>query len=415
MSRSQVPSMYSERVSFPFVVSRYLRPFLEGAELFIDNGMTSRKERLTAMEREIVRALWDRDSAAEEMATLVAVREERSLLEALESLVSRGMVFPDEATEDHLFDQLLEGSCPPVPFVDQIELTNHCPMRCSFCPRGIPGRIKRPKGYMELDLFRRILRQLHPSQASYRFLELHHLGESLLHPQVVRFVEEASKAGLPTEMSVNPSLLEPKLARGLLSAGIRRLVVSLDGLDEEMLTGLRGPAARYRQAESNLERLLELVADMGDPPRVVIQMIGLQRNRHQHGAFLERWGRTKLPSVTAYIKDLDGNDPDTGRPSAVPLTHLCSFPWRSVVVLWDGRVVPCCRDADAEVVLGDLNRQELSEIWQGPEVLMLRHLHRSQTFPEGHSCRGCGWLRSTFATTMDRRHPDLAKTDPLSW
>ena len=46
----------------------------------------------------------------------------------------------------------------------------------------------------------------------YRPLELHHLGESLLHPQVDEFVARASARGLPTELSVNPSLLTPTRA-----------------------------------------------------------------------------------------------------------------------------------------------------------------------------------------------------------
>ena len=42
-----------------------------------------------------------------------------------------------------------------MPFVDQIELTNRCPMRCGFCPRGVPGRMQRPLGFMDVALFER--------------------------------------------------------------------------------------------------------------------------------------------------------------------------------------------------------------------------------------------------------------------
>ena len=402
-------------MSFPLALSRYLRPYLDGEELVVDNGVTGRKERLAGLERDVVIALWDRDSAGAKVARLVETRGQGPVFDTLTQLSNKAMVFPDDEAGELLFDQLLEGSCPSRPFVDQIELTNHCPMRCRFCPRGTEGAMTRPRGFMDLDLFRRLLAQLHPNQASYRPLELHHLGESLLHPQVVEFVRAAREAGLRTEMSVNPALLTPALGQGLLEAGLSRLVVSLDGMDEETLRDLRGPAARFSKAVNHLETLLDKVAQMKTPPRIVIQMLDLQRNQHQHDAFLERWNRRGLPTVTAYIKDLDGVDPDLGAPSSRPLVHLCTYPWKSVVVLWDGRVVPCCRDADAQAVLGDLSQKSLAEIWRGREVASLRHHHRRSTIPEDHLCHDCAWLRGSYAATMEQRHPAQARPDPLSW
>ena len=246
-------------------------------------------------------------------------------------------------------------------------------MRCRFCPRGVPGQLQRPTGFMDLGLFRALLAQLHPEQARYRPLELHHLGESLLHPQVTDFVAAATARGLPTEMSVNPSLLTPELGRRLLDSGLRRLVVSLDGLDDPTLVRIRGPAARYTRAEPNLQALLDEVAARGDAaPQIVIQMIDLHANRDQHEAFLARWGTTGLKTVTAYIKALDGPDPDaadaaatheTGQAGREPLRYLCSYPFRSVVVLWDGRVVPCCRDDDGRLLGVRLAGETLAQSW----------------------------------------------------
>jgi hypothetical protein len=406
---------------FPMVLSPYLRPLREAEGISIDNGITARRFRPGPLDLRVVRALWSADEAERELATLAAEVGEEDLLAALSRLVAEGLVFPDLESCDAVFDQVLEASKPPVPFIDQVELTNRCPMRCRFCPRGVEGRVTRPTGLMDLGLFTRLLDQLHPAQAAYRPLELHHLGESLLHPEVHRFVEEATRRGLPTELSVNPSLLTPERARRLLDAGLGRLVISLDGMDEATLGELRGPAASFAAAEANLDRLLAMVAAQRDPPRVVIQMLDLARNKGQRERFVERWGATGLPTVTAYVKDLDGDDPDTGAPSTSPLSHLCCYPFRSVVVLWDGRVVPCCRDADAAVVLGDLATSELRSIWDGPAAAQLRAMHLARAggaargLPAGHLCDGCAWRRARFAASMAYRHPDLARPDPLAW
>jgi len=39
--------------------------------------------------------------------------------------------------------------------------------------------------------------------------------------------------------------------------------------------------------------------------------------------------------------------------------------WSSCVITWDGRVVPCCFDKDADFVLGKLNIESFNTIWQG--------------------------------------------------
>jgi radical SAM protein with 4Fe4S-binding SPASM domain len=86
-----------------------------------------------------------------------------------------------------------------------------------------------------------------------------------------------------------------------------------------------------------------------------------------------------------------------------------------VVVLWDGRVVPCCRDDDARVVLGDLRESSLEEIWNGPAARQLRQQLIDNAVPDGHLCSGCPWQPQAFAKNIARRHPDGARVHPLQW
>jgi hypothetical protein len=78
-------------------------------------------------------------------------------------------------------------------------------------------------------------------------------------------------------------------------------------------------------------------------------------------------------------------------------------------------VVPCCRDDDGRLVLGDLLRQSLAEIWQGPEAQALRARHRDGAFPCGHLCEGCAWGRARFTAAHPARHPASAQEEPLGW
>jgi radical SAM protein with 4Fe4S-binding SPASM domain len=38
--------------------------------------------------------------------------------------------------------------------------------------------------------------------------------------------------------------------------------------------------------------------------------------------------------------------------------------WHSAVITWDGRVVPCCFDKDAQHQMGSLQEKSFTDIWQ---------------------------------------------------
>jgi radical SAM protein with 4Fe4S-binding SPASM domain len=50
----------------------------------------------------------------------------------------------------------------------------------------------------------------------------------------------------------------------------------------------------------------------------------------------------------------------------------CARLWFNPVITWDGKVVPCCFDKDAEYIMGDLNQDSFREIWDGPKYRIFR-------------------------------------------
>ena len=54
------------------------------------------------------------------------------------------------------------------------------------------------------------------------------------------------------------------------------------------------------------------------------------------------------------------------------LKNHCFALWRTSVITWDGKVVPCCFDKDAEYTLGILNGNKFSDIWRSDEYQKFR-------------------------------------------
>ena len=66
--------------------------------------------------------------------------------------------------------------------------------------------------------------------------------------------------------------------------------------------------------------------------------------------------------------------------------QYCEFPWLSVSIMADGNVVPCTQISNHELVLGNINKNTLEEIWNGKKYQELRRMHISGKFPKGHKC-----------------------------
>ena len=54
------------------------------------------------------------------------------------------------------------------------------------------------------------------------------------------------------------------------------------------------------------------------------------------------------------------------------IKNHCFALWRTSVITWDGRVVPCCFDKDASNEIGILNGKSFSDVWLSREYSNFR-------------------------------------------
>lgn len=53
-------------------------------------------------------------------------------------------------------------------------------------------------------------------------------------------------------------------------------------------------------------------------------------------------------------------------------SNHCFALWRTAVITWDKRMVPCCFDKDANYHLGDLRKNSIKEIWKSESYQKFR-------------------------------------------
>jgi radical SAM protein with 4Fe4S-binding SPASM domain len=77
-----------------------------------------------------------------------------------------------------------------------------------------------------------------------------------------------------------------------------------------------------------------------------------------------------------------------------------------LVVLWDGRVTPCCADYDGQLIVGKADEQNLQEIFNGPEMRVLRKQHLKKQW--SGLCGQCSFYEADYHLSL-RKIRELRK------
>lgn len=269
--------------------------------------------------------------------------------------------------------------------LQNVELTNKCPMRCVMCART--NNMKRDEGLMDFETFKTVIDQfvaVSPEKARTEDTWLHHFGESLVHPEFGRLVRYAVSKGVKACMSINPIMLAPATADELLDTGISKLYISLDGHDDESFYKIRGVKDAYVKSKANLLEFLRKKQERGLKTHIVLSMINFGMNRKSIEKQRAYW--ESVPGIDEYLCKAfitwNGDAPDVNKLADEPIdidaqrktfpTPACNVPWETLSVTWDGEVVPCCFDYDKKYPLGNLKDATLAEIWNGERMQALR-------------------------------------------
>jgi len=254
-----------------------------------------------------------------------------------------------------------------------------CNLRCPECPSG-KKTFTRNQGMTDIDLFRDCLNQM---DKHLIWLNLYFQGEPFIHPQFTEMVTIAKKYSYYTMTSTNGHFLNEENCHRIIDAGLDRLVVSLDGWDQQSYARYRrgGDLQKVKEGIETLCRIKE--ERRASHPYLVIQCLLFRHNLGQTREIRELIHQKGVDEVTfkkAQFYDL--SEENTLIPSDETMSRYtpsgkgkfriksrfpdhCRRLWFSSVITWDGMVLPCCYDKDADHRLGDITSQTFGEIWHG--------------------------------------------------
>jgi radical SAM protein with 4Fe4S-binding SPASM domain len=289
-----------------------------------------------------------------------------------------------------------------MPTTLSIEPTTRCNLRCPECPSGLRS-FTRPTGMLQEDLYRSLIDQ---SAVHLTWLHLYFQGEPFLHPRFLDLVRYANSRRIFTSTSTNAHFLNEKIVREILGSGLKQLIVSMDGISQEIYEKYR-IGGSLEKVKNGLALLLQELNKQGEIfPRIVLQFLVTGQNEQQIPE-LKAWaneigvdelqlkstqiydfenGSGLIPSNLAYSRYIpDGSGKWKLKKQ---IENKCWRMWQGAVATWDGKIVPCCFDKDARFVMGELSRDNLKNIWHSTAYQNFRNqlLHDRR---EIEMCRNC--------------------------
>lgn len=316
-------------------------------------------------------------------------------------------------------DKIIVDHNPEIVFV---ESTNICNLRCVMCPIT---KMTRPDGYMNISSFMKICDEMAEKFGVGTRLNFYFFGEPFMHPKATEMIAYAKSLGLRMEFSTNLLLLNEERIHLWLEVLDERdtIVLSLDAYNKEDYERIR-VGGTYERLLENYRLLIREYSKWGDTRPLIQPMCHYDwdpyRTRLNHpiagGAGMEQvkdfvrtfvgeaWDVLGHPYTDEKVEELAALIVEKSKEGTVreyiddriclwirrlvnfaqqigderffkakgQTQRVCDYPWRSLIVLWNGDVVVCCFDVNGTQNVGNAFENNLSEIWNGAKIQQLR-------------------------------------------
>ena len=224
-----------------------------------------------------------------------------------------------------------------------VESTNACNGGCSYCPVG-QGIMTRQVGYLDPEVLKTVLkryescfqtiepfRYIHQEQT----LELHNFGEPLLHPRLDKVVKIVSDSGINPIVGTNGSLLTRELSQKLKEAGLKTYHIQWNRFKPFKQS--------INAAKLGIDTLvIVLTPNATFPDKTII-------TQNQINKLKEAGARIYLKR----LRNFEGKENFLEKHDCVWLKEN----WK--VMLWNGDIVTCCNDYNADSVIGHYNKDDI--------------------------------------------------------
>ena len=268
-----------------------------------------------------------------------------------------------------------------------LETTNVCTLKCACCPNGAASHALRQRGMMSRNTFDLFLKQLDiPVKQCF----LHMCGEPFLNKDLHYFTEQLLAHRIIPVIFSNGYQLDYGMLERLLSLKGVVIAFSMDLLSTEHYEQIRIPG-KHVVALDSLRRINEIFSKNNRYYGLNIILSELTAQDVETACcrlFNEYSNLNKISLSSMWPWP---NIPQTGDIAGhISQSHgFCRRIKELPVVLWNGDVSFCSFDYSGDLVIGNISKQSLSQLYNGKRArLIRRHLLMGNLNKEPF-CKNC--------------------------
>ena len=319
----------------------------------------------------------------------------------------------------------LEGRTPlqeviplSTPFVVFVDPASACNFLCPFCPTGHRAMIDdtgRFQGVMKLDLFKKIVDDIGEFDKPIKVLRLYKDGEPFLNKKLAEMIAYAKRSGAVEyiDTTTNGSLITPERLGPVLEAGLDKINISVDGMNNEQYKRFTGFDFDFDQF---VEHVKWLDANKGDC-EIVIKIPGELITEPQRQQFYDTFGdycdRIFIENFAPCWPEFDV-EAHTGvkitqgiYQQPIAGTDTCPYIFYSISVNADGLVSSCFLDWGRKLIVGDVREDSLRRIWHSDKMNLLRRQQLEGKRRGMPVCGTCGQLSHCLPDNIDAYREEL--------
>jgi MoaA/NifB/PqqE/SkfB family radical SAM enzyme len=243
----------------------------------------------------------------------------------------------------------------------QLESSTLCNGHCEFCPRF---DMTRPEGEMSDDLFHKIVGEA--MEMGVKIISPFLNGEPFLFSRLFEWLDYLSARGIGFVLYTNASAMTKEKAEKINRYPLLiDLIFSMHGYDKVSYESqMHFP---YEKVKDNIDYFISIAK-----VPYQIYMLDTAINHPGIDQFMKTWeGSTRF---IAKYTNWAGKRSSSMQGVKIPCERILT----EMTIYWDGRVNLCCMDSDAGVILGDVNRRSIKEIWESNQLM--RDKHRALDF-----------------------------------
>lgn len=279
-----------------------------------------------------------------------------------------------------------------------IDVTEFCNLACIHCPHEEFAKSEAFGGrHLDLKLHKKLIDEVaQDGKGRCKFLRYTGQGEPLIHPHFREMVEYAGKhSEVPINVTTNGMLLNEKIAKALLNAGVNVFDFSIDAHTPETYAKIRRKGD-LSVTRPNVLRLIELVQQDGFDAKVVVSFVEQPLNTQEAEDFEKFWQAAGADYVVIRrLHSCAGSKEKVAKylwQQKIP-RRSCLYPWERLVLSPSGKVGYCPADWRYTAKIASLKNMTLKEIWQSDFMKELREAHLSGNLSGYPLCAQCpDWM-----------------------